>query len=246
MAPKLAPLTVLAAVLLAAAGGALAEPGDEDDGAALERAPAILAEEVDGVCFLKRVKDGWESEGRPEVGGWFEGASDEEAEAAYECVKDQLAEGYARSGQPLASLYRRYARINETPERSARHNSHYVNLYLNSIAADHATECASADAPRGAVRITNSFRIRPTGRIVKGPLFVFVKMEEGYDPPNNDWRAQMIMPTGKLRGFTGNKRPSALLHDCPAAVDDAGAATGKTEPGPPPAAGFDAEPESEL
>ena len=233
MARKLARLAIFASALFAAAGSALAEPGDEDDGVTLESVPVILVEEVEGVCFVKRAKDAWEAEGRPEIGGWYEGASDDEAAAAYECVKEQLAEGYVRSGQPLASLYRRYERANETPKLSARHNNHYVTLYLNGIAADHARECASADAPNAAVRVTDSFRIRPTGRIVKGPLFVFVKMEKGHDPTNNDWRAQMIMPTGKLRSFAASKRPSALLHDCPAVAEDATTAPAKNNPTPP-------------
>lgn len=238
-------LIALTALMVAGAGWAFAEPAVEGEGNAVQPARALLAEDIDGVCFLKRVKDRWEAEGRPEIGGWYEGASDEEAKAAYQCVKGQLAQGYARSGEPLASLYTRYDRASKTPVLSERHNNHYVNVYLNSIADRHAADCASADAPTAAIRVTSSFRIRPTGRIVKGPLFVFVKMGEGYDPLNNDWRAQMIMPTGKVRAFADNKRPSALFHDCQPVANETEAAP---PPGsaPNPATGFDPEPESAL
>lgn len=175
--------------------------------------PLVWSDE--GQCIVRRIAADFETSGSGEIKGWDMSATDAEIAEAYACIKPRLTERYETADLAIASLYQRYQNVSDKPVLSSDFNDHYVSLYVNSVAADHAAECAYADTPNGAIRVHDSFRIRPNGLVVRGALFVMVKQAEAEEDNNNGWVTKVVLPSGKLRVVARENWPAGFVSDCP-------------------------------
>ncbi len=127
---------------------------------------------------------------------------DGEARDIYGRIADQMAAGYALSGDPSAQAYRSWRRYNRVPYFSASHGQRYINHYANDLGRDYGGFERAGRLPVGAIIAKDSFSVTQDGAVHDGPLFLMEKMAEGFNYASGDWRHTMIMPDGSMFGVT--------------------------------------------
>ena len=126
--------------------------------------------------------------------------SDQEREALYRDIQNQLQLGYAISGDPTAKHYQCWKRANTAPYRSATHGRRFVSNFVNAKAVAYLQYEKTGTLPVGAIIAKDSFGVAKDGTLTPGPLFVMEKMAKGFSYVSGDWRYAMIMPDGSLFG----------------------------------------------
>tara|TARA_Y100000588_G_scaffold115373_1_gene126455 strand:+ start:48 stop:665 length:618 start_codon:yes stop_codon:yes gene_type:complete len=131
--------------------------------------------------------------------------ADGEREALYQKIQSRLQSGYGLSGFSVTKGYRRWARANTAPYRSATHGRRFVNNFVNAKAKSYLRYEKSGTLPVGAVIAKDSFVVAKDGSLMPGPLFIMEKMEKGFSYVSGDWRYSMIMPDGSFFGETNGE-----------------------------------------
>ena len=131
--------------------------------------------------------------------------SPQEANRIYQLVRQAMANGYSESGLSLLQGYQSQEKFNTAPYRSAAHGNHYLNNYGNALASVYGQYEAAGRFPVGAVLFKDSFSVAANRSIILGPMFIMVKMPEGYNPVSGDWKYIQIQPTGELLGQTNGQ-----------------------------------------
>jgi len=142
----------------------------------------------------------------------------------YDEIADEMARGYAVSGDPTAHAYRRWRRYNDASYRSETHGNRYVNNYANGIAnkAGYGDLKEGVVMPPGAVLAKDSFTYTADHELYAGALFIMEKLPAGGNPAMADWRYAMIMPDGSVFGDTNNETAERMdfCHDCHKQVEE--------------------------
>jgi hypothetical protein len=131
--------------------------------------------------------------------------SDADALTVYDQILDDLVRGYALSGNPTATAFRKWRRYNTSPYRSATHGNRYVSNYANAKAKAYGKFEQAGVMPAGAILAKDSFAVTTRGDVTLGPLFLMEKMPAGFDAKTGDWKYTMIMPDGSVFGETGGE-----------------------------------------
>ncbi len=147
--------------------------------------------------------------------------TDEEAIAAYQCIKPSLKAGYGKSnlmsdtGLAIATNYQDWTRYSTLAYQSATHGGRFVQNYANAVARIYGEYENAGAMPAGAVTAKDSFAVNG-GQVVAGPLFVMEKMPAGFNADSGDWRYTLVMPDGKMIGTTNGKGSEnvAFCADC--------------------------------
>jgi hypothetical protein len=148
---------------------------------------------------------------------------DAEARKAYECIKSDMRDGYAKSGHPHATDYMDWQAFSTGPYPSRAHMRRYVNNYANKIAAPYYGRYEqSGKLPVGSIVAKDSFVISKGGRVVFSALAMMEKMPPGFNPTGGDWRFTLILPDGRLFGST-NAEDEYTVEFCQKCHIDAGA-----------------------
>lgn len=123
-----------------------------------------------------------------------------QAEAAYACLKAELAKAYASSGDPAAMAYAAWPRFSAQPYRSATHGQRYVQNYAEpgQAAQQYGRFEQVGRMPEGATLAKDSFVAHPDGRLEVGPLFVMEKLAPGASPDTFGWGYRMVTPAGAV------------------------------------------------
>ena len=123
----------------------------------------------------------------------------DEARAAYECLMEEMAAAYGRSGVAVARQYQGWPRFSKVAYRSATHGSRYVQNYASPAGAGAYGRYEEVGRmPAGSVAAKDSFVVNPDGSLAVGPLFVMEKLEPGSSARTGDWKYTMIMPNGQV------------------------------------------------
>lgn len=155
-------------------------------------------------CVVDRIRDAWQAAGSPEVKGWADDVTDQEAEAAYRCILPKLQEAYAKAAdEPGATDYHTWKRYNTTAYISGTHGGRFVNNYANETGSAYGQFEEAGTMPEGAVLAKDSFGVNKRGEVRVGPLFTMVKMGAGFHEESADWRYALVTPAGALMGATG-------------------------------------------
>jgi hypothetical protein len=126
----------------------------------------------------------------------------DDAERIYQAIQPRLAEGYFRSGDPIALAYGNWTRHNTVPYRSSRHGNLFVNNYANAKAENYGLFERSGPVRTGAIIVKDSFIVTESGDIMSGPMFLMEKMTPGYAPEYSDWLYMTIAPDGIVTGIS--------------------------------------------
>ena len=149
--------------------------------------------------------------------------TNEEAQAAYDCIKGQLHADYAKSGLmsnselDIAGAYGAWQQFNTVAYKSYTHGGRFVNNFANGVGADSYGEYEDGGAmPVGSVLAKDSFAVSGKGTVVAGPLFVMEKMPPGFNAQSEDWRYTLVMPNGHVVGTTNGEDSNAVAFciDC--------------------------------
>ena len=137
--------------------------------------------------------------------------TDAEASAAFDCIKDDLAAAYVKSGVQLSGKYRGWKRYSTVPYLSDAHGLRYVHNYANDTGSAYGKYEDAGDMPPGTLTIKESFVLSGDGRIGVGPLFIMEKHAPGTFPERRDWVYSMILPNGAVQDA---KAIQKFCNDC--------------------------------
>lgn len=138
--------------------------------------------------------------------------------ALYECMKDKMAEGYAKAGDEVGSTYRSWTVTSTQPAVAGAHSNRALQTFANDIAAEQYLKFAEegVEMPVGSVLAKESFSVNKKKKIGRlGPLFIMTKVAAGEAPETDDWVYGGLQPNGKPMKFK-----QAFCHDCHAAWED--------------------------
>lgn len=130
----------------------------------------------------------------------------------YDCIKAELAEGYAKEGDPVASAYRDWTVTAIRPAVQGAHGNRLLLTFANDIAAEQYLKFAEDGVvmPAGSVLAKESITISTKKKAaVPGPLFIMTKGEPGSAPDTADWVYGGLQPDGKPMKFK-----QSFCHDC--------------------------------
>ncbi len=141
-----------------------------------------------------------------------------DAITVYNEIADDMARGYALSGDPTALAYRQWRLYNDASYRSRTHGNRYVNNYANTIAgkAGYGDLKEGVEMPPGAILAKDSFTYTKDHDLFAGALFIMEKLPTATNPATADWRYAMIMPDGSVFGDTNADTAGRMdfCHDC--------------------------------
>ena len=130
----------------------------------------------------------------------------------YDCIKDKMAEGYAKGGNEIAMNYRSWTVTSTRPAIPGPHGSRMLQTFANDIAAEQYLkfEEEGVQMPVGSILAKESARLnKKKGAVVVGPLFIMTKVEAGTAPETGDWVYSGVLPNGKPMKFK-----QAFCADC--------------------------------
>ena len=136
----------------------------------------------------------------------------------YACLKDAMAEGYAKEGDEVASNFRSWTVSSTRPAVAGPHGNRLLQTFANDIAAEQYLKFAEEGVkmPVGSVLAKESISISKKKKQARvGPLFIMTKMEDGAIPETADWLYAGIQPNGKVM-----KIKQSFCHDCHAGYPD--------------------------
>lgn len=142
--------------------------------------------------------------------------TEDEIVAFYDCLSDQMAEGYAANDDPVGSVYREWTATQTRPGLAGVHGNRLLNTYANDIAAEQYLQFAEdIEMPAGSILAKESITLSSKrGAARPGPLFVMTKLEEGGAPEADDWLYAGVQPNGKVMNVK-----QSFCHDCHVAYD---------------------------
>jgi hypothetical protein len=127
----------------------------------------------------------------------------EEAQAVYDCIKDDLHAGYTKGDKgwipaEFVADYRGWTRASKLPANPGFHGGRFLLTYVSEPGAGEYLKFKEEDVniPSGTVIAKESFAVNDAGKVEKGPLFIMQKVEEGTSPETMDWYYMMVGPDG--------------------------------------------------
>ncbi|WP_281858695.1 cytochrome P460 family protein [Litoreibacter halocynthiae] len=136
----------------------------------------------------------------------------------YDCLKDAMAEGYAKEGDEVASSFRSWTVTSTRPAVAGAHGNRLLQTFANDISAEQYLKFVEEGVkmPVGSVLAKESITISKKKKQARvGPLFIMTKMEDGAIPETADWLYAGIQPNGKVM-----KIKQSFCHDCHASYAD--------------------------
>ncbi|SEM87545.1 Cytochrome P460 [Roseovarius tolerans] len=130
----------------------------------------------------------------------------------YTCLKDEMAEKYAKEGDEVAAAYRDWTVSSTRPAVAGAHGNRLLQTFANDVAAEQYLNFAEegVDMPAGSVLAKESISISSKKKEARtGPLFIMTKGEEGSAPDTADWVYAGVQPNGKPMKFK-----QSFCHDC--------------------------------
>lgn len=146
--------------------------------------------------------------------------TDEQVDAIYECIKEDLRAGYANSDNPWAKEYPNWGATATRPAAPGPHGNRFLNTFVNEIG--HAEYIKFSDEreenpmPVGTVIAKEVFAVNKKNAVKKGQLFFMEKVAAGGDADQyGNWVYSVIKSSGKPQ-----KISQKFCHDCHSAFDD--------------------------
>ena len=138
--------------------------------------------------------------------------SEADVNEIYACLKDAMAEGYAKTGDEVGTAYRSWTVTSTRPAVAGPHGNRLLQTFANDIAAEQYLKFADEGfvMPVGSVLAKESIGISKKKKEARtGPLFIMTKLEAGGAPDYGDWLYGGVQPNGKPM-----KVKQSFCHDC--------------------------------
>jgi hypothetical protein len=138
-----------------------------------------------------------------EAGKAGEELSGSEAQAVYDCLKDQMYKGYNRGNKrwidkSVVKDYRGWTAASTFPAAPGFHGERFLLTYVNAAGAEQYLkyEDEGVTMPAGTIIAKESFSVNAKGKAKAGPLFFMEKAAAGASPQTADWYYYMVAPSG--------------------------------------------------
>lgn len=127
----------------------------------------------------------------------------EEAMEVYECLLDDLYDGYQAGDKKwidpsFVRDYRNWTLASSVPGAPGFHGGRFLMTYVSPPGDSAYLEYKEQDVeiPAGTVIAKESFQVTEDGKARKGPLFFMQKVEAGVSPETMDWYYMAVLPNG--------------------------------------------------
>lgn len=127
----------------------------------------------------------------------------EEALSIYDCLKDELQEGYQTGDKrwipsEFVNDYPSWTAASTIPAAPGFHGGRFLVTYVNETGADAYLKYDSGEVniPAGTVIAKESFTVTDSGKVEKGPLFIMEKVAAGTSEKTMDWYYMAVAPNG--------------------------------------------------
>ncbi len=144
----------------------------------------------------------------------------EQVNEAFECIKEELREGYAKNENPWAKDYVNWGRAATAPYLADVHGNRFVNYTVNEIGyreyIKYSDERENNPMPVGSVLAKEIFNVNKKKQVTKGQLFFMEKVAAGGEAEKyGNWVYSVIKPNGDTQ-----KVSQKFCHDCHGAFSD--------------------------
>lgn len=139
-----------------------------------------------------------------------EDLTQEEINAHYECSRDELVKSYQKGEQALALEYTKWKAGATGPAKPGWHSNRYLMTYVNEIG--HSTYVqykAGIEFPIGTIAIKESYKIKKSGKLTKGPLLAMEKVGLEKAPKTGGWYYSGVTRNGGKMGVS-----QKFCHNC--------------------------------
>lgn len=146
--------------------------------------------------------------------------SEEQVIEIFECIKEDLRAGYAKSDNPWAKDYVNWGRAASAPAAPGVHGNRYLNTMVNEIGYNeyikYSDEREENPMPVGTVIAKEVFGVNKKNEVTKGQLFFMEKVEAGGEADEfGNWVYSVIKSSGEPQ-----KISQKFCHDCHGAFSD--------------------------
>ncbi len=136
----------------------------------------------------------------------------------YTCLKDKMAEGYAKGGHEVGSAFRDWTVTSTRPAVAGPHGNRLLQTFVNDVAAEQYLkfEEEGVEMPVGSVLAKESITVSIKKKKARvGPLFIMEKVGLDAAPDTMGWLYDAVQPNGKPM-----KIKQSFCHDCHVAFED--------------------------
>ncbi|NRB02580.1 MAG: cytochrome P460 family protein [Rhodobacteraceae bacterium] len=130
----------------------------------------------------------------------------------YDCLRDKMAEGYAKAGHEVGSTYRDWAITATRPAVEGSHGNRLLLTFANDVAAEQYLkfEDEGVNMPIGSVLAKESITVSIKKKKARvGPLFIMTKVGLDEAPDTDGWLYDGVQPNGKKMKFK-----QSFCHNC--------------------------------
>lgn len=146
--------------------------------------------------------------------------TEEQVIEIFECIKEDLRAGYAKSDNPWAKDYLNWGRTASAPAAPGVHGGRFLNTTVNEIGyreyIKYSDEREDNPMPVGTVIAKEVFGVNKKNVVTKGQLFFMEKVAAGGEAEEyGNWVYSVIKASGKPQ-----KISQKFCHDCHGAFSD--------------------------
>jgi len=142
----------------------------------------------------------------------------EQVVGLYDCIKEKLQEGYAKSGDARTKDYTGWKVTATAPAAPGTHSKRFLYTFANDVAFDEYVKYEEERGPMpvGSVLAKESFNVNKKGEVKHGPLFFMTKVAAGGEAKDfGDWVYAAYSPKGKPMKIT-----QKFCHGCHGGYED--------------------------
>lgn len=136
----------------------------------------------------------------------------EQIDALYDCVRDELPAAYGAGDNEVAAIYREWGAAATGPAAPGFHGGRFLNTFVNETGYDdyirYVDDDEAFEMPVGTVIAKESYTLREGAPRI-GPLFIMTRVATADSPDTDGWVYSAVQPNGNPMGIS-----QSFCHDC--------------------------------
>lgn len=136
----------------------------------------------------------------------------DQIDALYDCVRDELPAAYGAGDNEVAATYREWDAAATGPAAPGFHGGRFLNTFVNETGHGeyirYEDDDETFEMPVGTVIAKESFTLRDGAPRI-GPLFIMTRAETSEYPDTDGWVYSAVQPNGNPMGIS-----QSFCHDC--------------------------------
>lgn len=136
----------------------------------------------------------------------------DQIDALYECVRDELPAAYGAGDNEVAAVYRDWQAAATGPAAPGFHGGRFLNTFVNETGfaeyVRYEDDDEAFEMPVGTVIAKESYTLRDGAPRI-GPLFIMTRAETAAYPDTDGWVYSAVQPNGNAMGIS-----QSFCHDC--------------------------------